>query len=338
MKSRKGFFKLIDDAVMVFIVLLNLLFLTFDWLFGFAFFQEFIQFLSTDFFLHYREQIHPNFLIYDAYFVAIFITELIVRWIIAAKDKVYDRWWLYPVAHWYDVLGCIPLGTFRWLRILRLVSMVLRLHKMRVIDLKESYLYQQTHYLFKLFTNKVTDSVLINLVSGIQREVSKASDPEESGSTIADAVKPDQHQLAKAVTQRIQKAAKNNYDKHRETLKDQIETIVKEGFEGSKEMKKIESLPLVGKQITQTLEDTLGDITYQLVDSLFNQAMSEETGKLLEDSINTTLEAIFSEKETAIDEHEEELNRIIRKILGRILDRVKKDIGKDDMLLNPEQT
>lgn len=332
MKSRKGFFKLIDDAFMVFVVILNLGFLAFDWLFGYAFFQDFIQSISNGFFIHYRDQVHPNFLMYDLYFVAIFITELVVRWVIAIRDEVYSRWWIYPVARWYDVLGCIPISAFRWLRFLRVVSMVLRLHKMRVIDLRKSYAYQQVHYLFKRFTNRVTDSVLINLVSGVQREVMKDGDAEESKSTIAEAVKPDQQQLAKAVTQRIQKAAKNNYDKHRETLKNQIETIVREGFGHSAEMQKIAALPLVGKQITQTLEDTLGDITYQLVDSLFHQAISEETGRLLEDSINTTLEAVFSEKEMANDEHEEEMNRIIRKILSRILERVKADIGKDEIL------
>lgn len=332
MKSRKGFFKLIDDAFMVFVVILNLAFLAFDWLFGFAFFREFVQSVSPDLFLYYSNQVHPNFLVYDLYFVAIFITELFVRWALAIKDKVYSRWWIYPVAKWYDVLGCIPIGAFRWLRILRVVSMLIRLHKMRVIDLRKSYLYEQVRYLFKRFTNHVTDSVLINLVSAVQREVMKDSEEQESGSTIADAVKPDQQQLAKVVTKRVQKAAKNNYEEHRETLKEQIENIVRQGFEHSEEMKKIAALPIVGKQITQTLQDTLGDITYQLVDSLFNQAISDQTGKLLEDSINTTIEAVLSEKEAAKDEQEEEMNRIIRQILARILERVKNDIGQEAVL------
>lgn len=333
LKDQKGFYKLVDDLFMLVVVLLNLSWLVFDWLFGFGFFQQLLSSTVTDFYVFYRDQVHPNFLVYDAYFVAIFIAELLIRWAIAVRQKVYRRWWLYPVAHWYDVIGCFPLGAFRWLRVFRAVSMLMRLHKMGFIDLRKTFIFEESLFLFKEFTNTVTDRVLINLVSGLQRGVSQTKEVEKSDSTISEAVKPDQHQLAKVVTQRIQKAARDNYEEHRETLREQIETIVRDGFDNSAEMKKIEALPLVGKQITESLENTLGDIAYHLVDSLFNQAISEESGQLMEDSINTTLDAIFSETDDPLDQEEEELNRIIRKILGRVLERVKDDIRRDSIFL-----
>lgn len=333
LKEKNGFYKLMDDLFMVVVVLLNLCFILFDWQFSFAFFQEFVKDISYDFYVYYSQEVHPNFLLYDFWFVAIFITELLIRWAIAVKDKVYSRWWLYPVANWYDVVGCIPLGVFRWLRVLRIGSMVLRLHRMGVIDLKKTFVFEQIIFLYKRFTNRITDKVLINLVDGIQREVVRESDPKEGSTAISDAVKPDQEQLAEALTKRIQKAAEDNYLQHRETLKEQIETIVRDGFENSKEMKKVEALPVVGRQITETLETTLGDITYELVDSLFTQVISPETGKLMEDSINTTLDAVLSKQEQAKDAEEEELNRIIRKTLARMLDRIKNDIGKEQMFV-----
>ena len=329
-KNRRGLLSLVDDVFMLVVVLLNLLFIIFDWHFNFPFFRNFLQDVTPRFFEFYRDEIHPNFLLYDLIFVSIFLIELLISWVIAIKRQTYSRWWFYPFVHWYDVLGCVPLATFRWLRFFRVASMLLRLHKMGVIDLKQNIIYKKINEIYKIFTDRVTDRVLINLVSGIQREVTKESSPKEEGSnTVADAVKPDQEELARLVTQRIQRTAENNYNSYKDDLKERIETIVTEGFENSQEMQKIENLPMVGKQITETLEKSLSDITYQLVDSLLQQTFSKETGELLENSIHTTLDSALSDEKDDPKENEEELNRVIRNILGRILESMKNDIGKD---------
>ncbi|MEX0813023.1 MAG: hypothetical protein WD048_12465 [Chitinophagales bacterium] len=333
LRQRRGILKLADDIFMLLAVVLNLMFITFDWHFNFRFFQNFLNNISPAFFEFYRDEIHPNFLLYDLIFVVIFVSELLISWGFAIKNKIYSRWWFYPLIHWYDVLGCIPLGVFRWLRIFRVLSMLLRLHKMGVIDLRENILYKNAYSLYKAFTDRITDKVLINLVSGIQREVTKESSPESKGSPLAEAVRPDQEQLAKLLSERIQRTAKNNYESYKDEIKLRIDTVVKDGFEQSEEMKKIEQIPLVGKQITQTLSVSLSDITYQLIDSMFKQVTAEDTGKLIEDSIHTTLDSALTEdQKEAIqeDKRDEELNRIIRNILGRVLERIKNDIGKKE--------
>lgn len=137
--------------------------------------------------------------------------------------------------------------------------------------------------------------------------------------------------------QKIQSVASQNYSLHRKEWKKRIETVVRDGFEQSVEIKKIDKLPLVGKQITDTLEKSLSDITYQLIDSLFLQVTTDETGKLLEETFQTSVKSALKKEhdEINVNAEDEELNKILRKVLGRILERIIENIGEeaDDELI-----
>lgn len=340
-KNRGNIFQLTVDVFMLIVVVLNLLFIIFDWHFQFDFFQDFVQSISYEFYDWYKVEVHPNFLFYDVFFVSIFIAELLISWILAIKNKTYRRWWFYPFVHWYDVLGCIPIGVFRWLRFFRVISMMIKLHQMGVMNLRENVFYKIIKDIYVTFTNKVTDRVLKNLVTGIHREVTKDVQPNKAkkkeSSVFSDAVEPDLAQLSKVLRQKIQSVASQNYTQHRKEWKKRIEAEVRDGFEQSEEIKKIDKLPLVGKQITQTLEKSLSDITYQLIDSLFQQVTSDETGKLLEETFQTSVKSALKKEhdEMNINAEDEELNRILRKVLGRILERIIENIGveADDELI-----
>lgn len=342
LKNEHGFYRLLVDLLMIFVAVVNISIIIFDWHFQFAFFRNFLKDNFTGFFYWYKDSIQPDFILYDTIFVVIFITELLISWSIAVKEKTYQRWWSYPLVHWYDTLGCIPIGIFRWMRLFRIISVLLKLHRFGIINLKDNFLYRNVKGVYTSFTNRVTDKVLINLVSGIQRATTTEKkkpekDEEQQEGYIAEAVKPDQEELARVLVAKLQRTAQQNYLNHKDELKNTIFGIVKDGFDNSDEFKKIEQLPVVGKQITQSLESTIGDISYHLVESLFNKLTSEETGKLIQDSINTSINAVVDGQEVphVADQKDEELNRIIRNILGRILERVKVDIEKSSQADEP---
>lgn len=342
LKNEHGFYRLLVDLLMIFVAVVNISIIIFDWHFQFAFFRNFLKDNFTGFFYWYKDSIQPDFILYDTIFVVIFITELLISWSIAVKEKTYQRWWSYPLVHWYDTLGCIPIGIFRWMRLFRIISVLLKLHRFGIINLKDNFLYRNVKGVYTSFTNRVTDKVLINLVSGIQRATTSEKkkpekDEEQQEGYIAEAVKPDQEELARVLVAKLQRTAQQNYLNHKDELKNTIFGIVKDGFDNSDEFKKIEQLPVVGKQITQSLESTIGDISYHLVESLFNKLTSEETGKLIQDSINTSINAVVDGQEVphVADQKDEELNRIIRNILGRILERVKVDIEKSSQADEP---
>jgi len=313
------------DLVMMLLILINLVFIIFDWSFTHAFFRNFLREVFPPFHNFYATQVHPNFLLYDLYFVAIFVAELLVRWVVAIKNKTYGAWFLYPVVHWYDVLGCIPQGVFRWLRLLRVFSISMRLHRLGIINLRETYPWRKVDQVYQIFLEEITDRVLVSFLDGIKREIIKESTSDSN--IIAEVVKPHRDSLSKWITQRIQTVTETNYNAFREDLKEQIETTVREGFESSKEMKRVEKIPLVGKQIFNSLEDTISDITFELIESSAKNVSSEKNTRLMEEGIKSIFDSILSEKKN------EEVNEIVKDICVQTIEKVKADIQTKSWLL-----
>ena len=115
------------DFVMLVLIISNLFCLVFDTFFENRIVQDLLFWAFPGFTEFYKSQIHPNFLVYDLIFVSVYLSEFVLRWIIAIRRKTYYRWFFYPFVHWYDLIGCIPVGAFRWLRLLRVFSIVYRL-------------------------------------------------------------------------------------------------------------------------------------------------------------------------------------------------------------------
>lgn len=330
-KSKGGIISVTIDVFMVFIVIINLAFLLFDWSFDYVIFQDFIKGISYDFFIHYRDTVHPNFLRYDSIFVAIFISELLLQWFISILLKTYSKWWLYPFINWYDLLGCIPLAGFVWLRLFRIIAISIRLHKMGVINLRKTFFYKQFYSTYQIFIQDAADGALIKMVEAAQRGVKKENNAEENPtkelenkSIIAEALKPDQHKLAKVLAAKIHQIVDSNYHLHRDDMREQIELVIKKGFDQSEEIQKLEHIPFFGSRISDRLETLLNDISFQLADSLSNKLASDEVAQIIEQIINTTLESMM--KETTKKTSDKELNDIIKDIVDRALQQLIEDL------------
>jgi hypothetical protein len=315
---------------MIVIVLLNLVFLIFDWGFDFTLFSNFIKNISNDFFLFYSEIIHPNFFFYESIFISIFITELFIQWTVSIIYKKYAKWWFYPLIHWYDVLGCIPLGTFAWLRLFRIVSMTFRLHKRRVINLKNTVIYKELFSFYEILVHDVADRSLIELVESAKREIKDDSGDSSSKkeNVIAYGVKPNQEELSKVLSNKIHEIIEANYMHHKDNMKEQIEHVIKDGFSKSKELEKLGQLPLVGGRITNKLEKLVSDVTVQLAESLTSKLASDEVTQLMENIINTSLVAMMKENKE-VDKNTDiyrQLNTILKDIVDRILQKLIDDI------------
>jgi len=134
-KNERGAALFLVDLFMVNLVVINLLYIFVEWNFTINFINAFLLQQLPAFHDWYDTHLHQNFYWYDLFFVSIFILEFSVRWFLAVYHNHHHKWFFYPFTHWYDVLGCIPLGQFRFLRIFRVGSMVLRLHKMGAVRL-----------------------------------------------------------------------------------------------------------------------------------------------------------------------------------------------------------
>ncbi|MBQ2098574.1 MAG: hypothetical protein II480_10380, partial [Bacteroidales bacterium] len=105
------------DFILLTVLLFNLLLLCWDWIYSIpsvtAFFME-----STPGFYNFYNPIHINIQTVDLVFITIYLIDIVVGWCISVFKKK-ERFYKYPLSHWYDILGCIPAGSLLFLRLLR---------------------------------------------------------------------------------------------------------------------------------------------------------------------------------------------------------------------------
>src|SRR5699024_635131 len=134
-----------------------------------------------------------------------FVLDVVLGWTVAVVKKQYYRWYFYPFIHWYDVLGCIPVAGFRLLRILRVISILLRLQHLGIIDMRNWAIYRHLMVYYDIVVEEVSDRVVINVLSGAQREIRSGGNV-LTQRVVREVVRPRQKQLVTAASSRIEQA------------------------------------------------------------------------------------------------------------------------------------
>jgi hypothetical protein len=112
-----------------------------------------------------------RFWLVDLPFLAFFAVELFARWAAAVKRRSFARWWIYPLVHWYDVLGILPLQQFRVFRLFRLMSIYVRLRRSEVVSVGDDFVSRGVAWIADAVTEEVTDQVALRVLDLAQREV-----------------------------------------------------------------------------------------------------------------------------------------------------------------------
>jgi hypothetical protein len=309
---------LVIDIIMIILVIINLAFLVFDWNFEFHFFREIVYQLSPDFFELYYKDVHPNFMLYDLGFVAIFITELIVRWAISIYRKTYYKWFYYPFIHWYDVLGCIPTISFRWFRILRIVSMTIRLHKLGFINLRKTIIFRYVNKYYKAIVEEISDRVVVNVLNGVQDEIKNGSQVMDQ--MVANIIKPHQKDLTIWISQRFKSVIAQNYTEHQESFETYLKQVVERSVVQNQEVQNLANIPLIGNQINLALKSAVSDITYNVIANMVKDVALDKNSTMIEDVTDFVLDAAVS------GDGNEQLNAIVKDISVNAIELVKDQV------------
>jgi hypothetical protein len=115
--------------------------------------------------VYYREHIHEPLRGAGGIFTIFLVAELLVRWGLAIKSQRYYRWFFFPFAHWYEVLGCLP--QLRALRLLRAVIIGHRLYQLGYQVLPASWLATGKFY-FEMILEELSDRVILTGLSNIR--------------------------------------------------------------------------------------------------------------------------------------------------------------------------
>ncbi len=277
----------IVDLLMVLLVIVNLSLIIFDWLFSSPFTQELLTHVSPKFVEFYGNTIHADFIFYDMLFVSVYLCEFGIRWIIALWRNTYHRWFFYPFVHWYDLLGCIPVGSFRWLRILRIVSILVRLQRMGVIELQETYAGKFFLTYYRIVIEEISDRVVINVLENIQTQNLQGHPLVES--IRQDVLLPRKAQFIHLLVERIQQTSANTWQSSRPRLNHYLQNLSEELILNSKAGTAIAAVPFFGQRMLGELDRQLTQLLLEIVDKIIADLASAESQAALEKTIDDLL-------------------------------------------------
>jgi hypothetical protein len=312
-ESDEGWWLLIDFAMLA-LLLLNLLFIIFDSLYETSSFKNALTWLSPDLVGLYLP-IHNNFILIDLGFIAIFLTEFLVRWVVAIKRKTYMRWYFFPFLHWYDIVGCIPLSGTRIFRFLRVVSIIYRLHKYQIIDLHQFGVIRFARFYYDVFIEELSDRIVVKVLSDVQSEIVLESP------------------LVHEITDNVLKPRKDILNRwlsdmfgHMGASIDDLETgkIVREHVKKSvscavrenSQVSVLNLVPVVGGTIEKTIEVAVADIVIQSIVHLLKDMTPEKIDSLLQHATS------------AVPDDETQVNQEILDIMNECIDIVKDHVSE----------
>lgn len=308
---------LLVDLFMILLVVLNLGLILFDWLFSAQLVQTTLSQLVPTFTSFYRDTIHSDFIFWDMMFVTVYLVEFHIRWAIAVARKTYHRWFFYPFAHWYDVLGCIPVGSFRWLRILRIISLLHRLQRQGIIDLRYTWLGFTVLKYYRIVVEEISDRVVLSVLGSVQSEVRDGSPIVHRIQT--EVLAPRRPELVDFAASRLVEIIARTHSQWRQGLGDYLSQLTDDAVARTPSGARLAAIPVAGPRALALLGDTVRELgvalTDQLVDDLTDPANRVTLDKLIDGIVGN----IVGDRR--------ELDLLIRDTLLDVLDQIKAQVA-----------
>jgi hypothetical protein len=302
------------DLSMLFLLVLNLLWILLDSLFATELIQSTLYSLSPEMVEAYKP-VHANFAIFDLGFIAIFLSEFCVRWVAAVVRKEYLRWYFFPFIHWYDLVGCIPLSGARIFRFLRVFSILYRLQKYQIIDLRNTALFRFVMFYYDVLVEELSDRIVVKVLSDAQKDIA-------AGSPLIDDITHQvlasrQQTLSKWLAAMLVHMGDSIADKeHGQTVREHVQQSVGHAVRSNNQVSTLRLLPIMGSTIERTLESAITDIVTQSIINLLQDMTPEKLSDFARHGINT-----FSSEEKSLDKE-------VLLIINECIELVKEHVGQ----------
>ncbi|MCZ8156684.1 MAG: hypothetical protein O9264_11225 [Leptospira sp.] len=272
--------------------------------------------------LNYYRAIAPDgnpvnhYLLLDAPFLVFFLIEFSLSWFFAIRNKTYIAWFLYPVYHWYDVLGLIPIVEFRFFRLIRVYKIYLLLQTNQFTRILGNDLISRTiRYYSNIIKEEISDLVTIQILTEVQNEVRSGNSLDQ----VVNAIDHNRSELKKVAIKNMIKSAKN------ENLKALIQNLVSEIAENAaNQIKPVSFLP----------KDIQANLTKQISLSLY-EAISRSAVALSSDPMGQkSIEKLI---DYAIDEmilfaQDPDMIKLNTNISVALIENMKKSIAEKKWL------
>lgn len=307
------------DLFMLGLLTINLTMIVFEWLYEFDVFNSFLSNNLPYFHQWYNQWIHQNFLQIDLTFVAIYLVEFAIRWAVAIVEKKHHRWFFYPFIHWYDLLGCVPVGSLRFLRLIRIVSIILRLHKLGFVDLRKTEAYAIFKKYYGILVEEISDRVVVNVIDGVQTEI-RVGGP-LFNQIVDEVLMARKDELSNWISHKLQYAVAENYQTQKERLQLYISEVVDNAIEKNEEAELIEKIPVMGNYILNTTKKLVGNIAFNAIDEVMQGLGSSQNQPFVEELVEISLDTVKSREQ---DDH---LKTTVEKLVIEVLDVIKDHVN-----------
>lgn len=310
---------LLVDLFMIGLLLINLGLIIFDWLYAYDLVSRWLASWAPEFHRWYGSVVHPNFLLVDLFFVALFLLDFVVSWIMALLAGLYHRWFFYPFLHWYDLLGCVPIAGFRFLRLLRVVTIFYRLHRAGVVNLSDSVFGRTARKYYDVLVEEVSDRVVIKMISDAQEEVRNGGPLMDK--IVTDVLRPRKPELVEWLSRKVQSATAHNYQEYREELERYIRTRVTEALENNREFARLNAVPVVGSVVKARVERGVADVVAEAMHGFARDLASEQNERFVNEFVDLLFDAILAREE------QNELNQMVVNTIDRALEMIKRQVA-----------
>lgn len=310
---------LILDLSMVALAVLNLSWIVFDSAWAVPELRYLMSYVVPMAWLDAYAVVHEHFFRIDLIFVAIFLTEFSLRWLESLWSRRHSAWYVFPLLHWYDLLGCIPVAGLRWLRILRIFAILLRLQRLGLIDYTGWRPYRWVMKAYDIVMEEISDRVVIRVLSGVQDEMAASHDVERR--ILEQVVNPRRELITRALRERLVHISQSTYASAREDLHAFITDAVSTAVQDNREIKRIDRIPVVGGMVGKLLDEAITDIVCGVIDELSGRLDSREFETLFNDISTAIFDAL---NEAARDGGSDEVTRAV----NDVLELVKQQVGQ----------
>lgn len=306
------------EGFIVLLVVINLVLILFDTLFAIGPLSDLLALIAPTFHTVYASQVHPHFALIDLAFVAVFVLDVLIGWAVAVAERTYSRWYYYPFAHWYDVLGCIPLGGFRILRVLRVVSLTIRLQRLGLIDVRQWAVYRFVDRYWQMLLEELSDRVMVKMFSRLQQEIGSSDDLARR--LIDDVVRPRKAKVLSDLDRRLSAMVRQGYLGNRTAIEHYVSGLISTALADNNELRNLRRLPM-GSRVADALDAALSDIVAKLLQSAVNGVGEQPFRRLATQLTDEFFEAWLHEGDASDYALEELLVDIIEVLKQQIMDR-----------------
>ncbi len=277
------------------------------------FFQEEIfPLIEPNYYRHYglNGKYVDEFFKLDVPFFALFLIEFLVQWFLAVKNRVYVAWFLYPMYHWYDMLGLIPLAEFRFFRLFRVVSMYILLKNSSLTNVGNDIFTRTFIYYTNIIKEELTDMVTVRILSEMQEEIKSGA----SINLVTSAVEARREQLKKLIIDNIKKGLANP------KANDMIRKLLAEAL--VKSSNNASTLQLVPSVIKETITKDIGLAIFDSVNEVINSKLTGEQG---EENMNALIDNVLDD--VILGSQDGDFNRLSEDMTVEIIENMKKAVS-----------